>query len=70
MTPQDDSLDDPGEGLPASLARRRLALGVGLAILVLILAALVWFSVTNTETAEERDRLFGRLELPAEVVGD
>lgn len=64
MTPSDDPLDDPGEGMPASPARRRLAIAVGVAMLLLILGALVWFSVTNTETRDEQGPLLGSTSQP------
>lgn len=59
MSPEDDPLDDPGEGMPASPTRRRLALAAGLLMLILILVSLLWFSLTNTETDEDPGRLLG-----------
>lgn len=59
MTPADDPLDDPGEGLPASPGRRRFAIAAGILMLILILVALAWFAVTNTETNEDPGRLLG-----------
>lgn len=42
-----------------SSARRRLAVGFGVLMLVVILLGLVWFAVTHTETVEDPGSLIG-----------
>lgn len=60
MSPSDDPLDDPGEGLPASPARRRFALVAGLVMILLILVTLIWFVAANTDLPDERGGILGR----------
>ena len=69
MTPANDPPKDPVEGLLASPARRRLAIVAGILMLILILGALAWFAVTNTETSDGRDRLIGRSDARGEALG-
>lgn len=66
MSHHDDPLDDPGEGMPVSPGRRRLALVVGILMLLLILATLAWFIATNTETADGPPSIFSALPLPGD----
>lgn len=54
MAPSDDPLDDPGEGMPASPARRRAAIAAGILMLLLILVTLVWFIAENADAPDDR----------------
>lgn len=59
MASSHDPLDDPGEGMFISNARRRLAVGFGVLMLVVILLGLAWFAVTHTDTVEDPGSLLG-----------
>ena len=54
-----DPLEDSGDGLPANPGRRRLAVGFGILMLIVIVGVLGWFVVTNTETDSEPPRIIG-----------
>lgn len=69
MTPAHDPLEDgTGEAIPTSPARRRVALTVGILLLVLILGVLIWFIVTNTETVDDHGTLFGLAGFPGTLL--
>lgn len=56
---RDVPIDDPDdEVLPASPRRRRTAMTIGCLLVVVLVAALLWFGATHTATFEDRG-MFG-----------
>lgn len=48
-------IDDPDdEVLPASPAHRRVAMTIGCLFVIVVVAFLIWFGVTHSETFERR----------------
>lgn len=69
LDPPRDPPHSPSEGMPLVPARRRVSIVIGLVMLVGILAGLIWFSVTHTETEDDPGSLLGAWRAqPTDVV--